>query len=122
MRLQDTYLLLTFSSTLALLSRLGIKCSRTDVQPTVLQEYMESIGLPFTTLYLHGFLENFFKFPSAFFMKGPGGNYFWSNNSGDQPTHWHSNKATGTAVLGMSSVICTLSGPTTPVVDGVCAH
>ena len=57
---------------------------------------MESIGLPFTTLYLHAFMENFFKFPGGFFMKGPSGNLFWSNNSGDQKTYWHSNSTSTT--------------------------
>ena len=66
---------------------------------------MESIGLPFTTLYLHGFMENFFKYPGGFFLKGPEGKYFWSNNSGDQKTHWLSNRATGTAALGMALML-----------------
>lgn len=75
-----------------------------------MQEYMESIGLPFTTLYLHAFMENFFKYPGGFFLKGPGGKYFWSNNSGDQKTHWHSNRATGTAVLGMALMLLVFQG------------
>lgn len=71
---------------------------------------MESIELPVTTLYLHAFMENFFKYPGGFFLQGSGGKYFWSNNSGDQKTHWHSNRATGTAALGMTLMLLAFQG------------
>ncbi len=64
----------------------------------ILQDYMQKLGLPLTTIYPGAFLENFFKY--TVFMKQPDGTIFWSSNQSSDKKPWHSCRATGTAVQG----------------------
>ena len=64
-----------------------------------MQDYLKEQGLPFTTICLGVFMENFLKF--SLFVKQPDGTVVWpSNQRIDDKLPWHSSDATGTAVKG----------------------
>lgn len=73
----------------------------------MLQDYMQKLELPVTTIYPSAFLENFFKY--TVFMKQADGTIFWSSNQSTEKKPWHSCHATGTAVQGGLVCRCTVS-------------